>query len=218
MAHHRTDAYVPMQRNLRLFKTYLGCHNHRTMTTTSPPPPPVLPPATAGEVLALIRSGQAVTRGALGRATGLSRTAVNARLAALGDAGLVLEGEEESATGGRPATTLVLNGSAGLVLAIAVGRSRSQLAVCSLDGNELAAVSLDQETGQGPDVLMPLVVRHLERMLGDLGRSGDDVRGVGMSLAGTVDPSRGMSVDSPALTGWDGVPLAPYLRDVTEAP
>ena len=109
MAHHRTDAYVSMQRNLRLFKTYLLVHNQRTMTQTSPPPPPVLPAATAGEVLALIRSGQAATRGALGRATGLSRTAVNARLSALADAGLVLEGEEESATGGRPATTLVLN-------------------------------------------------------------------------------------------------------------
>ena len=185
------------------------------MTTT---PPPALPAATAGEVLALIRSGRAATRGALGRATGLSRTAVNARLAVLADAGLVLEGEEESATGGRPATTLVLNSDAGLVLAVAVGRSRSQLSVCSLDGTELASASLDQETGQGPDVLMPLVLTHLDRLLGDLGRSGRDVRGVGMSLAGTVDPVRAMSVDSPALTGWDGVPLAPYLREVTDAP
>jgi predicted NBD/HSP70 family sugar kinase len=193
------------------------------MTTTpapaaSPTSPAASPAATAGEVLALIRSGQAATRGALGRATGLSRTAVNARLSALTDAGLVLEGEEESATGGRPATTLVLNRDAGLVLAVAVGRSRSQLSVCALDGTELASASLEQETGQGPDVLMPLVVARLERMLGDLGRTGGDVRGVGMSLAGTVDPARAMSVDSPALTGWDGVPLAPWLRQVTDAP
>ena len=27
-----------------------------------------------------------------------------------------------------------------------------------------------------------------------------------------------MSVDSPALAGWDGVALAPYLQDVTTAP
>jgi DNA-binding transcriptional ArsR family regulator len=124
-------------------------------TTPAPAASPTSPAATAGEVLALIRSGRAATRGALGRATGLSRTAVNARLSALADAGLVLEGEEESATGGRPATTLVLNRDAGLVLAVAVGRSRSQLSVCALDGTELASASLDQETGQGPDVLMP---------------------------------------------------------------
>ncbi|WP_210649858.1 ROK family transcriptional regulator [Nocardioides sp. SYSU D00065] len=180
--------------------------------------PPSGSPATAGELLAHIRSGRATTRGALGRLTGLSRTAVNARLAALADAGLVLEGDEESATGGRPATTLVLNGDAGLVLGVAVGRSRSQLAVCDLRGNELAAVSVDQETGQGPDVLMPVVVAHLARMLGELGRTGDDVRGVAMSLAGTVDPVAGTSVDSPALTGWDGVALRPYLAEVSAAP
>ena len=174
--------------------------------------------ATAGDLLDLIRSGRATTRGELGRLTGLSRTAVSARLASLESAGLVLEGDEESATGGRPASTLVLDRDAGLVLAVAVGRSRSQMSVCALDGTELASASHDQEVGLGPDVLMPVVADHLGRMLAGLGRSGDEVRGVGLSLAGTVDRARGVSVDSPALAGWDGVPLAPYLQEVTGAP
>lgn len=193
-----------------------------TMSASRPLPattPPLLTPgATAGDLLDLIRSGRATTRGELSRVTGLSRTAVSARLASLEAAGLVLEGEEESATGGRPASTLVLDRDAGLVLAVAVGRSRSQMSVCSLDGTELASVSHDQEVGLGPDVLMPVVAEHLAAMLADLGRSGDEVRGVGLSLAGTVDRERGVSVDSPALAGWDGVPLATYLRGVTGAP
>lgn len=187
--------------------------------TPSPAPPPAAPPAASpGDVLDLIRSGRATTRGELVRVTGLSRTAVGTRLASLAEAGLVLEGDQESATGGRPAATLVLNRDAGLVLAVAVGRSRSQMAVCALDGSVLASVSHDQEVGLGPDVLMPVVAEHLARMLAELGRSGDEVRGVGLSLAGTVDPVRVVSVDSPALAGWDGVPLTPYLREVTAAP
>ncbi|KRF37864.1 ROK family transcriptional regulator [Nocardioides sp. Soil805] len=192
-----------------------------SLPASAPPPPPPTPPspgATAGDLLELIRSGRATTRGELGRVTGLSRTAVSARLTSLVAAGLVLEGEEESATGGRPASTLVLDRDAGLVLAVAVGRSRSQMSVCALDGTELASVSHDQEVGLGPDVLMPVVAGHLARMLADLGRAGDEVRGIGMSLAGTVDRDRGVSVDSPALSGWDGVPLAPYLREVADAP
>src|SRR3990170_1146284 len=113
-----------------------------TVPVTIPSP---LPGATAGELLDLIRSGRATARGELGRVTGLSRTAVSARLASLASAGLVLEGEEESATGGRPASTLVLNRDAGLVLAVAIGRSRSQMSVCALDGTELASASHDQE-------------------------------------------------------------------------
>jgi predicted NBD/HSP70 family sugar kinase len=180
--------------------------------------PSAHPGATAGDLLDLIRSGQATTRGELARVTGLSRTAVSARLASLVSAGLVLEGQEGSSTGGRPAATLVLNPEAGLVLAAAIGRSRSQMAVCSLDGVELASASHDQEVGLGPQVLMPVVAGHLARMLDELGRSGADVRGVGLSIPGTVDTARAMSIDSPVMAGWDGVALAPYLREVTEAP
>ncbi|PUA83092.1 ROK family transcriptional regulator [Nocardioides currus] len=180
--------------------------------------PPSPAGATAGEVLHLIRSGRASTRGELVRLTGLSRTAVGARLSALVAAGLVLEGDEESATGGRPAATLVLNRDAGLVLAVAIGRSRSQTSVSALDGTELASTSHDQEVGLGPDVLMPVIAEHLARMLADLGRSGDEVVGIGVSVSGAVDRWRGVSVDSPALAGWDGVPLAPYLASVSAAP
>lgn len=180
--------------------------------------PPLAPGATPGDLLDHIRSGRATTRGELARITGLSRTAVSARLSSLADAGLVLEGEEESATGGRPASTLVLNRDAGLVLGVAIGRSRSQLTVRALDGTELASVSHDQEVGLGPDVLLPVVAAQLAEMLATLGRSGAEVRGVGLSLPGIVDRERAISVDSQALGGWDGVALTPYLRDVTTAP
>ena len=56
---------------------------------------------TAGEVFALIRDGVATTRSELRHATGLSRTAVAARVAALADRGLVTEREEAPSTGPR---------------------------------------------------------------------------------------------------------------------
>ena len=39
-----------------------------------------------------------------------------------------------------------------------------------------------------------------------------------MSLPGTVDPERRVSLDSPVMRGWDGVELAPYLSGVGDAP
>ena len=119
--------------------------------STAPAPLPA--PATgAGDVLALIRSGRATTRGEIGRLTGLSRTAVTARLTTLERAGLVVEGEQESATGGRPASTLVLNAEAGLVLAVALGRSRSQVAVHDLDGTELNRIQTPAESLMGLEI------------------------------------------------------------------
>ena len=80
---------------------------------------------TAGEVFALIRDRGAITRSEIGRITGLSRTAVTARVAALEADDLVIEPELAASTGGRPATQVVFNVDAGIVYAAAIGRSRT---------------------------------------------------------------------------------------------
>jgi predicted NBD/HSP70 family sugar kinase len=170
---------------------------------------------TAGEVLELVRSGRASTRSDLRRLTGMSRTAVVSRVSALADSGLLLIGEELVSTGGRPPGSLVFNTGAGVVLAAAVGRSRSQLAVFDLLGKELGVSSVDHEIGAGPDDVMPVVAEHLAALLAGIDRP---VLGIGISLPGTVDPERGVSVDSPVIGGWDEVDLAPYLSELGGAP
>lgn len=180
--------------------------------------PVTLVSPTAGEVFALIRDGGAITRGELGRRTGLSRTAVTARVAALESRGLVVERDQAAPTGGRPAAQLTFNVDAGVVLSAAIGRSRTQLAVCDLTGTVLAAADIDQEPGIAPDDLMPDLVKRLDTLLDEAGRRGARIFGVGLSLPGTVDQLSGASLDSPNMSGWDGVPLTPYFDCLTDAP
>jgi predicted NBD/HSP70 family sugar kinase len=178
-------------------------------------------PATTGQVFSLIRDDRAVTRSEVGRVTGLSRTAVSARIGALLESGLVIEGADEErrpSSGGRPPVRLRFNRDAGVVLAGAIGRSRTQLAVCDLDGAVLAASDLDQEVGPAAEELMPQVSSGFADLLEGLGRAASDVRAVGLCIPGTVDFVRGASLDSPIMSGWDGVELAPFLRDLTSAP
>ncbi|GAA4739267.1 ROK family transcriptional regulator [Nocardioides endophyticus] len=172
-------------------------------------------PATAGELLDLIRSGRASTRSQLRALTGLSRTAITTRVSSLTSAGLLLLGEELASTGGRPPGALVFNQHAGVVVAVAIGRSRSQLAVMDLDGEEIASDSRDHEVGVGPNELMPQIADRLATLLTGV---EPPVLGVGLSLPGTLDSQRGLSIGSPVMSGWDGVELAPYLDDVTRAP
>ncbi|MGA8211552.1 MAG: ROK family protein [Nocardioidaceae bacterium] len=176
-------------------------------------------PATAGDVFSLIRDGRAVTRSDVGRLTGLSRTAVAARLSVLLDSGLVVEAGDGTSTGGRPAGRLRFNRDAGVVLAAAIGRSRTQLGVCDLDGGVLATLDLEQEVGPGAAELLPRVVDGLATLLERTGRPAGSVRAVGLSIPGSVDFARGASLDSPAMTGWEGIELAPHLRGlVGQAP
>jgi predicted NBD/HSP70 family sugar kinase len=168
-----------------------------------------------GEILELVRSGRASTRSELRRITGLSRTAVVARVNALHAAGLVLLGTELASTGGRPPGSLLFNRDAGVVAAAAVGRSRSQVALFDLLGEQLDTAAVDHEVAAGPDAVMPVVAEQLARLTE---QRAMPVLGVGMSLPGTVDPDKGVTVDSPVMTGWDGVELAPYLSAATTAP
>lgn len=167
----------------------------------------------AGELLELVRSGRANTRATLRMHTGMSRTAVASRVGALVDAGLLLPGGPLESTGGRPAAGLLFNRNAGVVLAAAIGRSRSQLAVLDLLGDELGTVSVDHELGSGPDEVMPTVVAALADLLEDIDAP---ILGLGMSIPGAVDPDRGTSIDSRVMRGWDGVELRPYFAPLGE--
>ena len=176
--------------------------------------------ATAGEVFSLLRDGRVATRTDIVRLTGLSRTAVASRVQALIDVGLVAEGTDPDRppASGRPPVVLRLDRDAGVVLAAAIGRSRTQLGVCDLDGRVLVARDVEQEVGLTPDVLMPRVTAALGELLEEVGRRATDVRAVGLSIPGTVDTAAGASLDSPIMTGWDGVALAPFLAPLTKAP
>src|SRR6195952_1846724 len=167
---------------------------------------------TVGDVFSLIRSRRAATRTEIGRLTGLSRTAVASRIAALVALGLLTEREQAPSTGGRPAALLSFNVDAGLVLSVAIGISRTRLAVCNLAGDVQSISDIDQEVALGPDDLMPDVVKRLDVRLQE--DAGVPVYGVGLSLPGTVDRDRGCSRDSPILRGWDGVELRPYFDEL----
>ncbi|GAA1833030.1 ROK family transcriptional regulator [Pseudonocardia ailaonensis] len=168
-------------------------------------------PATAGEILVLIRQGSVATRTEIGRATGLSRTAVAARVERLLAEGLLTELQGGAATGGRPAARLAFHAGGGTVLAASVGVSRTSLAVCDLAGTVLAQDSVRIRVSTGPEAVMRAVGDRLAKLLGEAGADPAGVRGIGLSIPGTVDPEAGSSCGVPVLPGWAGVPLAPLL-------
>jgi predicted NBD/HSP70 family sugar kinase len=137
-------------------------------------------------------------------------------VATLAEHGLVAETERAPSTGGRPAALLSFNAEAGVVLSVAIGRSRTRLAVCNLAGDILELADIDQQPELGPEDLMPDVVKRLDALLD--GHRDKRLFGVGASLPGTVDRCRGASLTSPILPGWDAVELQTYLRELTDAP
>ncbi|MDA0635862.1 ROK family transcriptional regulator [Nonomuraea sp. MCN248] len=166
--------------------------------------------ATSGDVLQLIRTGEAVTRADIGRVTGLSRPAVQLRVDELLERGLVVERADAPSTGGRPPVRLEFDAAGGVVLVAALGASRTRVSICDLAARELAGQDFAIDVEQGPDVVLPLVMDTWDELLGDRPRS--TVRGVGMGMPATVEFAEGRTESARVMASWTGVVIPPLVR------
>ncbi|WP_214409086.1 ROK family transcriptional regulator [Sphaerisporangium fuscum] len=166
--------------------------------------------ASTGEVLQLIRTGEAATRADIGRLTGLSRPAVQMRVAELLERNLIVEDTEGPSTGGRPPARLTFNAAAGVILVASLGASRTQIAVCDLAGAELARTDLEIDVERGPDIVLPLLMDLWDELLGDRPRS--QVRGVGLGVPATVEFAAGRTESVRVMASWTGVVIPPLIE------
>jgi predicted NBD/HSP70 family sugar kinase len=157
-----------------------------------------------GGVLRLIRTGQAVTRADLARATGLARSTVAQRVDILIARGLVYEAGDSASTGGRPPTVLAFNRLAGVVLVADLGATHSRLALSDLAGEPLAETAYDMEIAAGPERVLASAQRGFAELLAGTRYGPRDVRGIGVGVPGPVAFATGQPVNPPIMPGWDG--------------
>jgi predicted NBD/HSP70 family sugar kinase len=172
----------------------------------------------AGSVLRLIRDGEAVTRAAIARRTGLARSTVAQRVDALLAHELVFEAGGEASTGGRPATVLAFNHRAGVVLVADLGATHSRLAISDLAGTPLAEVAFDMDIADGPESVLGEVAERFGALLAEAGRKPAEVRGVGIGVPGPVDFPAGRPVSPPIMPGWDGFSIPDWFASRYDAP
>ncbi|MFF8968506.1 ROK family protein [Streptomyces sp. NPDC014995] len=176
--------------------------------------------AGAGDLLALVRTGRATTRGALQQATGLSRATVGQRLDRLFRAGWLREGAGgpvDSPLGGRPSITLEFDDAHAVVLAADLDTRHARAAVLSLTGELLAEHSGTLAVEDGPDTVLGELGRWFAELLEKAGHGADEVCGIGLAVPGPVDSETGRVVQPPIMPGWDGYDIRGRLaRAFTE--
>ncbi|WP_188189910.1 ROK family transcriptional regulator [Nonomuraea sp. SYSU D8015] len=172
----------------------------------------------AGVLLAILRDGQARTRGELAQLTGLSRSTVSQRLDGLIDRRWVVAGEDSISSGGRPATVFAFNGGARVVLAADLGATHARLAVIDLGMTVLAERAAELPVDRGPERTLTWVVDAFQELLAGVGRDLASVCGVGVGLPGPVEHASGRPANPPIMPGWDGFPVPQWLGDRLGAP
>lgn len=169
-------------------------------------------------VVDALRRHGTLSRADISRATGLSRSTVSTLVADLHRLGFVTAGAGNEASDGpapvgRPPLMLRLDAPAGITVGLDFDHTRVRVAVSDLSRNVLTerAVELDVD-GDAPRAL-ETAASLIGHALADAGVDAAHLLGVGVAMAGPVDPARRRLHDSPILVDWTGVDAAAELRD-----
>ncbi|MEU4226704.1 ROK family transcriptional regulator [Nonomuraea sp. NPDC026600] len=169
-------------------------------------------------VLGMIAGGEATSRAAIARLTGLARSTVSQQVDSLIDAGIVEETESSQSVRGRPPRALTISPRAGTIAVADVDVAATQLAIADLGGTIIGRDIVNLPVDRGPEELLAEVSGRLRSMLAEHGHDPARVRHVVAGLPAPVDFQRGCAVRPPIMPGWDGYPVGDYLRGQFGAP
>ena len=159
-----------------------------------------------------------MTRADLARATGLARSTVAQRVDALLAQGLVYEAGGSASTGGRPPTVLAFNRDAGVVLVADLGATHARVARERSRRHSAGGARVRPRHRARPRAVLEWVAERFTELLDEVGRSGDDVRGIGVGVPGPVEFASGRPVNPPIMPGWDDFPIPEWFASRYSAP
>ncbi|MDZ7290937.1 MAG: ROK family transcriptional regulator [candidate division KSB1 bacterium] len=161
-------------------------------------------------ILNLIREKQPISRITIARLSGLNKSTVSSIVADLLEEELIYEQTVPSQSVGRTPINLCLKSGAYLVGAINIDAPISRLAIVDLDGSvkESSEVPFDAEN---PERFISRCIEQLFHLRKRL--HIDHLKGIGVSIAGIVDPHNARVVFAPRL-GWEDFEIAGLIRQL----
>jgi len=166
----------------------------------------------SAKILSLIFNGTAQSKTELAIQTGFSRATVSKYLEPLFATGIIYESEDTIQSGGRPAKAINFNKNLKVILAADIGEQYIRIAVTNMRTEILTDCIEQINVTSGPKVILDLISNRFIFLLDKIGRSLNDVIGIGLSLPAPVDYKAGRVVGPSIMTGWDGFDIRSYLQ------
>ncbi len=176
----------------------------------------------AGDVLRLIRSSDAMSRSTLARTTGLAPSTVSLRVEALVALGLVREQGTEDSRGGRRARRLALAGDAGFVAGVDVGANHVRVLLSDLAGRVLADSDSDAtravEVSEDPAETVDALWAAINELAAAAGLDPARFRGAAIGIPAPIEYPSGRVVTPSFRPTWHEADLPGLFARHTSAP
>jgi len=115
---------------------------------------------------------------------------------------------------GRKRKQLVFNESAGYVVAIDLGATSVDIALCDLGASVLEHRELlDVAVSDGPQRVLGRIVEQVDDLLAKHAITPDQLYGMGMGVPGPVEFSTGHPIHPPIMPGWHKYPIKEFLTE-----
>ena len=167
-------------------------------------------------VLNTIKISGPISRVAISRKTGLSAATITGITSELIKSGLIFEKEEGDSRGGRRPILLAINPQGGYVVGIKLMEKHLVSAITDLEAT-IVAEQIEEHSVQSPDAATELLARVVDALVEKIGISKQQLLGVGVGLAGIVNPREGILRYSPYF-GWLDVPFVALLQSRLQIP
>ncbi len=161
-------------------------------------------------ILNLVRNEQPISRSKLAQLTGLNKSTVSSIMTDLLKEDLVYEVANDDQNVGRKPIDLFLKLGKNLIGAFSIDAALTRFAIVDIDGSILATSSINTEP-QESKKFIERCLTEIKKLMVQL--KINDLKGLGVSIAGIVDANRLIVNYAPNL-GWEDFDIGKVIRDL----
>jgi glucokinase-like ROK family protein len=180
---------------------------------------PLIEDRIQAEIMRYVRAmDRSVARSEMTEALGVSRSKISQEVGRLLEAGLLVEDGLAESEGGRRSSLLRIPRSAGLIAAVDLGATSTDVALSTLGSELVAHRGEPADVREGPKAVLGRVKKLLTELLEEKGASRRDVRAIGVGVPGPVEQASGLLRSPPIMPGWDRFPIRDAFAGEYAAP
>jgi glucokinase len=109
-----------------------------------------------------------------------------------------------------------MNSSKNKVMVLDVGGTNIRVAAIMTDGTIVSRYKCPTNAAKGPEKVIKGLVKAIKTTISRAKLHDGDIKGICLSIAGSVDNINGIVNSSPHLPGWQDVPLREIIEDALE--
>lgn len=168
-------------------------------------------------VLKLIRESKEISRAEIVKKTKLSAPTVTRIVDVLVNDRLVAMLGDGNSSGGRPPKLLKFDGTNNYVIGVDLGSTSIRAALSDLNGDFVTEIEAPTQLGRGVEIIIQQVAALIDKLINRSKLSKKSILGIGLAVAGLINPQKGFVKYSPVFK-WKDVQLDAILEKYIDLP